>query len=257
MSDDRRLEFEIGVEGTPEEVWRAIATGPGISSWYVPHTIEGREGGHATASFGEGPQMQIAGRVAVWDPPRRIVFDGGEGAGGLSFEWLVEPRPDGGSAVRLVNAGFGAGDEWDAQYDGLKDGWPLFLRNLQLHLSHFRGQDGVSMLPTSMWSAEPDDAWARLLATLGIGGPPAIGQSVRVGGADGPSLDGRVVDAHARWIALLLDGPTPGTAFIAAEGMAQSCGVSVWAYLYGPDATRAASQDLPRWQAWLDARRDG
>ena len=45
MDDDRRsIELEIEVVGTPEEVWQAIATGPGISSWYVPHTVEEREG---------------------------------------------------------------------------------------------------------------------------------------------------------------------------------------------------------------------
>ncbi|MGL5826492.1 MAG: hypothetical protein ACRCYU_17020 [Nocardioides sp.] len=30
----RSIELDIEVAGTPEEVWRAIATGPGISSWY-------------------------------------------------------------------------------------------------------------------------------------------------------------------------------------------------------------------------------
>ncbi|MCB1248049.1 MAG: SRPBCC domain-containing protein [Acidimicrobiales bacterium] len=75
----RTLELEVEVVGTPEAVWQAIATGPGISSWYVPHTVEERPGGAATASFGDAPEMQIPGRVAAWDPPRRIVFDGGEG----------------------------------------------------------------------------------------------------------------------------------------------------------------------------------
>ena len=32
MPDDRRIELEVEVPGTPEEIWRAIATGPGISS---------------------------------------------------------------------------------------------------------------------------------------------------------------------------------------------------------------------------------
>ena len=57
--DERSIELEIEVVGTPEEVWQAIATGPGISSWYVPHTVEEREGGAAVASFGPGPEMQI------------------------------------------------------------------------------------------------------------------------------------------------------------------------------------------------------
>ena len=39
-----------------------------------------------------------------------------------------------------MNTGFGSGDEWDGQYDGLSEGWQLFLLNLKLHLEHFRGQ---------------------------------------------------------------------------------------------------------------------
>ena len=53
--DERSIELEIEVVGTPEEVWQAIATGPGISSWYVPHTVEEREGGTAVAAFGPSP----------------------------------------------------------------------------------------------------------------------------------------------------------------------------------------------------------
>ena len=30
------VQVEVEVPGTPEEVWQAIATGPGISSWMVP-----------------------------------------------------------------------------------------------------------------------------------------------------------------------------------------------------------------------------
>ena len=35
-SGRRSVQVEIEVPGTPEEVWQAIATGPGISSWFVP-----------------------------------------------------------------------------------------------------------------------------------------------------------------------------------------------------------------------------
>ena len=61
----REIRLELEVPGTIEEVWDAIATGPGITSWYVPHTVEERQGGAATASFGPGPEMQVPGRVAV------------------------------------------------------------------------------------------------------------------------------------------------------------------------------------------------
>src|SRR4051812_44479172 len=40
----RSVQIEIEVPGTPEEVWQAIATGPGISSWMVPAEFEEKDG---------------------------------------------------------------------------------------------------------------------------------------------------------------------------------------------------------------------
>ena len=174
----RSFELSVEVPGTPEEVWRAIATGPGISSWYVPHQVQEQAGGVAVASFGDSPEMQISGRVAAWDPPRRIVFDGGEGVDGLAFEWLIEARTGDTCVVRLINSGFGSGAEWDAQFDGLQEGWPLFLRNLQLHLTHFGGQTATSALPMAPWAGAPDEAWDRLMQALGV--PADAGESDRL-----------------------------------------------------------------------------
>jgi hypothetical protein len=35
-------------------VWEAIATGPGITSWFVPHQVEERQGGIVRMDFGPG-----------------------------------------------------------------------------------------------------------------------------------------------------------------------------------------------------------
>jgi hypothetical protein len=43
-SGRRSIQVEVEVPGTPEEVWQAIATGPGISSWFVPTRSEERDG---------------------------------------------------------------------------------------------------------------------------------------------------------------------------------------------------------------------
>ncbi len=255
MSEEpRSIELEIDVPGTPEEVWRAIATGPGISSWYVPHSVEEREGGAASASFGEGPEMQIAGRVAAWEPPRRVVFDGGEGVGGMAFEWLVEERGDGTCVVRLVNSGFGDGEEWDAQYDDMSEGWTLFLTNLRLHLQHFAGQQATPALPMAEWPVSRDRAWAALTGDLGIPSAPIVGDRVTASAPDAPSMSGTVVEVGPRRLALLLDSPAPGTAFLAAEGRDGAAGVSVWSYLYGESGAAEARRITPLWQHWLTAR---
>lgn len=253
-NDERSIELEIEVSGTPDEVWRAIATGPGISSWYVPHDVEEREGGAAMASFGPGPEMQIPGRVAAWEPPRRIVFDGGEAAGGLAFEWLVEARSGGTCIVRLVNSGFGSGEDWDGQFEGMTEGWKLFLLNLKLHLEHFAGQTATALLPTGTWSGPPEEAWARLTGELGIPSEPAVGDRIRTGGPSMPTLAGTVVDVAPLRLALVLDEPAPGTAFLAVEGVGDEVSVSVWSYLYGTAGASAAQHDEPAWTTWFADR---
>ena len=255
MSDDRRsIELEVEVPGRPEAVWRAVATGPGISSWYVPHTLEERAGGAATASFGPEPEMQITGRVAIWEPPHRVVFDGGEGVGGLTFEWMMEAHGDDACVVRLVNGGFGAGGEHDAQYDGMVEGWRLFMLNLCLHLEHFAGQTATASLPMAMWAGPRSEACAALAGGLGIPSAPAVGDRIEVTAPDAPALAGTVADVDPRWVALVLDRPAPGTAFLAVEDDGDHVTVSIWSYLYGPDGAAAAARDDPRWRQWLAER---
>jgi uncharacterized protein YndB with AHSA1/START domain len=249
--EERSIELEVEVAGTPDEVWQAIATGPGISSWYVPHTVEERAGGAATASFGDGPGMEITGRVAAWDPPHRIVFDTGGEDGGMAFEWLVEARDGGTCVVRLVNSGFGSGEDWDAQYDGMTEGWKLFLLNLKLHLEHFRGQAATALLPLAMWDGDRRSTWTALTTALGVPAAPSIGERVVVSSPDAPELSGTVVDAASWRLALLLDRPCPGTAILAVEGTGPQTAVSIWSYLYGPDSSAVVARDKPRWQDWL------
>ncbi|NND02034.1 MAG: SRPBCC domain-containing protein [Acidimicrobiia bacterium] len=248
------IELEVEVEGTAEEVWTAIATGPGISSWYVPHIVEEREGGAATASFGEGTEMQVSERVAVWDPPRRVVFDGGDADEGLAFEWLIESKSGGTCIVRLVNSGFIAGDEWDDYYEGMTEGWKIFLTNLELHCRHFRGQTATASLPLATWLGPSDTAWHRLTSDLGIASAVNVGDRINIDVADAPELGGTVVAHTPHRINLLVDTPAVGTAFIAVEGRSGDAEVSVWTYLYGGDGAAASKRDGPRWRKWLTQR---
>jgi uncharacterized protein YndB with AHSA1/START domain len=55
-SGRRSVQMDVEVPGTPEEVWQAVATGPGISSWFVPTEFEERDGKPVavTSNFGQG-----------------------------------------------------------------------------------------------------------------------------------------------------------------------------------------------------------
>jgi Activator of Hsp90 ATPase homolog 1-like protein len=260
MSDPTVLELSVPVQGTIDEVWRAVATGPGNTSWYVPTTIEEHAGGATTSRFGEGPEMVVHGRVTVWDPPRRVCFDGGEeaaAAGGMTFDWMVEDGPGDLHTVRLLNGGFPDTPEGQAQKAAMEGGWGLFLQNLQLHLEHFRGEDGTSMLPMAGGPGPRADVWRRVTAALGLPAAPSVGDHLRVTGDGAPPLAGRVVGVDSWRITLLLDEPTRGTAFIAAEGDDEFVMTSVWVYLYGDDAAAIVARDADGWSAWLGANAAG
>ena len=65
----RSVTVEFEVPGTPEEVWQAIATGPGISSWFVPTEIEEKGGKPVAVKYKFGPGVEPQGVVTIWDPP--------------------------------------------------------------------------------------------------------------------------------------------------------------------------------------------
>ena len=54
----RAIDLEIEVPGTPEEVWEAVASGPGITAWFVPAKVDGRVGGRSssTSARATGPR---------------------------------------------------------------------------------------------------------------------------------------------------------------------------------------------------------
>src|SRR4029450_975720 len=146
-SGRRSVQVEVEVPGTPEEVWQAIATGPGISSWFVPTEFEERDGKPVAVKLNFGPGMESRSVVTAWDPPRRFAAQG-EGWGGsppIADEWTVEARAGGTCIVRVVHSLFASTDDWDNQLEGTESGWAGYFRILRIYLTHFRGQRSAMM----------------------------------------------------------------------------------------------------------------
>jgi uncharacterized protein YndB with AHSA1/START domain len=250
---ERAIDLQVEVPGTVEEVWEAIATGPGITSWFVPHEVEGRAGGEVVMDFGPGFGRETA-TVETWEPPHRVVFRAPdtERGRGLAYEWLVEAAGGGTCLVRLVNSGFGSGEEWDGEFDAMSTGWGIFLQNLRLHLTHFRGRRAHAVIPTVMTRGPADAAWSTLCRALGV--PESLEAEDRFATTrDGvPHVAGRVCLATTgpavRTYQLLLDVPAPGTAFVTVEGSGEVVAASIYFYLYG-DAPGAGEA----WTTWLRA----
>lgn len=248
----RVIDLSVEVPGTPEEVWRAVATGPGISSWFIPHEVAEHEGGAVTMNFGPAFGKETA-TVEAWEPPHRVVFRG-PAEQSLAYEWLVEAKDGGTCVVRLVNSGFGSGADWDGQYDGMTEGWQLFMENLRLHLTHFAGERAQAVIPVGMTPGPNRQAFSALCDALGISAELERGDRVTTSGPDVPAVAGtlqatkRIAKVSAYF--LLLDAPMRGTAFLAAEGDGDQVSVCAYLYLYGGDV----SSDEAEWTAFVAER---
>ena len=256
-SGRRSVQVEVEVPGTPEEVWQAIATGPGISSWFVPTAFEERDGKPVAVTLSFGPGMESRSVVTAWDPARKWVSqsDGWvPGSPPIANEWSVEARGGGICIVRIVHSLFASTDDWDNQLEGTESGWPAFLCTLRIYLTHFRGQRSAMMQWMAPAAGTEAEAWETLTAALGLKGL-RVGQRWTAP-AGVPALSG-VAEyiTQCPYDALLrLDTPGPGIAALGAVNFGGQSMVALNLYLYGDQAAGTVARETPLWQAWLQER---
>jgi uncharacterized protein YndB with AHSA1/START domain len=257
-SGRRSVQAEVEVPGRPEEVWQAIASGPGISSWFVPTELEGRVGGVTISHFAPDSSMDSFATITAWDPPHRFVAESRDDMGPdgptVATEWTVETRSGGACVVRVVHSWFTSSDAWDEQFEGHTYGWLSFFRVLRLYLEHFSGQPNASFQVMGAAPEPKEAAWAALVAPLGLKGV-TVGDRV-VSPAGAPRLAGVVAWAgQPAWpeeLLLRLDEPAPGIAHVVPHPMGGQVYLTQRFYLFGDRAEAAVARAEPVWQAWVN-----
>jgi uncharacterized protein YndB with AHSA1/START domain len=256
-SGRRSVQTEFEVPGTPEEVWQAIATGPGISSWLMPAEFEMQDGTPValTLDFGAGPSSRS--EITAWDPPRMYAARTEglvPGSPPIAAEWHVEAQAGGTCVVRLVHSLFASTDDWDDQLEYVESGWSAFLRTLQIYLRHFRGQRAALMQWMRPVAGPEAEGWQALTTTVGLQGTH-VGQRWAAP-AGVPALGGVVeyVSDDPNDILVRLDQPGPGVAAFGSVDMGEQCSVGMNVYLYGDEAASTALRETPLWQAWARER---
>jgi uncharacterized protein YndB with AHSA1/START domain len=247
----RSIALEVEVPGSPEQVWQAIATGPGITAWFTASEVEERAGG--AIRFDLGPGMDSSGVVTVWEPHRRLGYeerDWAPGAPPLATEFTIETRGGGTCVVRLVNSLFTSRADWDDQLESFEAGWRPYLRILALYLEHFPGQRCVPIRVMGAGAGTQDQTWSELSSRLGVAGA-AVGER-RAAPAGLPALAGTVERLTDHEIVLRTDQPAPGFALAGAFGWGGGVHTMLSLYLFGPQSPSAVARDAHRWRAWMD-----
>jgi uncharacterized protein YndB with AHSA1/START domain len=233
------LDMRIEVPGTPEQVWDAIATGPGISAWFMAAEIDGDR-----MTFHHMPGGSSEARITDAQAPRRLRFVEGPDDE-MAHEFLVEAQSGGTCVVRLVT---NFGDK------GASDGWTAALLGLRLYLEHFAGQEAANVSAGGRAAGPVDRAWAELQASVGLDDPPE-GARVTARGEGVPPLAG-VVEGRLETMAILrLEEPARGLGFIGVGGPDDETVFAIMrAQFFGPGAAEVAARDEPLWRALLAER---
>ncbi|MFD4350891.1 SRPBCC domain-containing protein [Streptomyces coelicoflavus] len=243
MTHPFEIELETTLPASPEEVWEAIATGPGIDSWFMGRNeVEPREGG--TASMDTAGHREEA-VITAYEPGKRFATRTPTGEDGrfMAFEYLIEGRDQGSTVLRVVHSGL-LGDDWQDEYDALRRGWPFHLNTLREYLAHFTGRVGVPVFAMAMSPDKtPHEVRAALVRGLALPVPVAVGVRAHAGPAGLAPLDGEVV-----WV----DDEHIGVR--TAQGLYtfhNGSGVTVmFHHLFAPDTDTDEAEAA--WQRWLD-----
>lgn len=191
MSHPFEIELETTLPASPEEVWEAIATGPGIDSWFMGRNeVEPREGGVAAMDTGGRREESL---ITAYEPGKRFASRTSPDEDGrfMAFEYLIEGRDGGSTVLRVVHSGM-LGDGWQDEYDALRRGWPFHLYTLGEYLAHFPGRTATPVFGVAQ-GVSGEAVRAALTRALSLPTPITVGAIAHAEPAQLPPLTGEVV----------------------------------------------------------------
>ena len=165
MGKPFEIRKEIPLDATPEAVWEAIATGPGLAAWFMPMEID--------------PESPV---VTAHEPGRRLAIRMPDGPDGSfhAFEYLIEAAGQSSAVLRFVHSGFTSDDWGSYDYETVTgSGWDMYLHTLSQYLTHFAGRPAQYLEAEGPPASADEAAWLRLIAALGLTDPIKEGTGVR------------------------------------------------------------------------------
>ncbi|MGH3674838.1 MAG: SRPBCC family protein [Mycobacterium sp.] len=257
-SGRRWVEMEFLVPGTPEQVWHAIATGPGMSAWFTPTTVDERVGGAIAFDFGDENcgEASSSGSVTAWEPPYRFAYEetGWSGdAPPVATEVVITSHSGDRCVVRMVHSLFTSRDDWDDELESFETGWPGFFEVLRVYLRNFAGKPAAAVRAIMRHRGDQAEAWSTLTTALNMAGAN-VGERRETPSA-APRLAGVIERVHqdmqSRELMIRIDEPAEGVAVIGTCQMGDEASGIVSAFFYGAAAAQTAASEQPKWSGWL------
>jgi hypothetical protein len=161
----------------------------------------------------------------------------------MTFEYVIEGRGGGRTVLRFVHSGFLAGEDWEEEYDALKRGDPMYIHKLAQYLKYFRGRTATPIDAYGPQVPDRDHAWTALRGALGLTGPVAEGDRVRLTPKGLPPIEGIVDYASPETMGVL----TSDGLYRFIHGLEGT--VVVGHHIFSPDVDQQETEQA--WQSWL------
>lgn len=211
----RRHEFEIEIQASAEEVWRAVSEGDRITRWFAPIAeVTPGEPGKVLLSWGAG--MEGEAPIRVWEPGRRfgwIEREESDSPRAILFE--IEAAGGRATKLRLTHSGIGIDASFNSEFDSTFDGWRSFLALLRLDLERHQGLPARHVARMSTVKGDAGAVMGRITTALAFA---RNGQSFTATLPGPIPLSGTVLfEKVPGYLMLALEHPNPGALGLFAE----------------------------------------
>lgn len=252
-----RMELVVEVAAPPEVVWQAIATGPGLSMWFLETELEERVGGHV--AFHMGPEMASEGEVTAWEPGTRLEYAepgwcdlaGRENTGQqpLVSEFLIEATSGGTSILRVVSSAYGTGAEWEREwFADMVANWAPSFDTFARYVARHAGEPGARLDAQLPIEGGAHEGWTSVIELLGS---PSVGDLVRFGDVEG-TLERLTNEHNVKDLLVSFDGAVRGFGVMAAYEIGDGVGIiTLGGSLFGAEADQQVEQLQEAWSSTL------
>lgn len=272
MSGDKRaVETTVEVDAPAEDVWKALTDAHELVRWFPleAQVTPGVGGSYRLAWKGDWEWNM---RIVVWEPGRHVRFvqeqtpaydvDGKALSAdrarpvALTLDFFLEGE-GGRTRLRLVHSGFGRGEAWDHEVEGVTRGWTLELRGLRHYLQRHKGRDRRMAWARSSTSLDLKEAWSRVTGSEGLAREGRLdglreGDRYRIRSAQGDTFEGRVLQCEPPWdFSGTVSGLDDSLLRVAADRFTGRTAVNVWLSSWGLDPSQVDAMER-RWQGMLD-----
>ncbi|WP_028925727.1 SRPBCC family protein [Pseudonocardia acaciae] len=246
MAREFEIRKEVEIDATPEQIWQAIATGPGITSWFMPHEVTPGEGGSIRLTV---PGFEEESVITAWEPAKRLAYRGKTADDGTvhAMEYLIEGRDGGSTVLRFVHSGM-LGDKWGDDFEvGLAHGWDQYLHTLGEYITRFLGRPVTFINANGPAASAAPDGWSEFLAGLGLDGPVEEGDQVRLTPSGLDPIEGVADYVREEFLGVRTDDGLYRFHGLGRMGMP----IAVGHHIYRDDIDRAATEKA--WTTFMES----